>query len=297
MKKTLTRRDFLRAAAATPLAGVAAARSLRGRTPLKGGGRSRVVLIRNKDVLEDLNKPDAGLVRKMLDEAVMNLFGTDDPVGAWKKFVKPTDFVGIKTNIWHYIPTTNEVEQAIKKRVMDAGVPEKNIAVSDRDVRRDPVFKKATVLINARPARTHHWAGVGTCIKNYIMFTPQPSAWHGDSCADLGKIWHDFDLAEKTKLNILVMLNPQYHGVGPHSYSEKYVWKYGGFVVGKDVVAVDSTGLRIIEAKRLEAFGEFRPLATSAKHVQLADTRHHLGHFDPKKINLVKMGWKDDILI
>jgi len=296
-KKILSRRDFLRVAAVSPLAGAAMARGLTFPALNQDKGRSKVILIRNKGVLSGLNKPDAGIVQTMLDDAVMKLFGKNDPVAAWKTIVKPSDIVGIKTNVWSYIPTTPEVEQAIKKRVMDAGVPEKNIAISDRGVRQDPVFQKATVLINARPARTHHWSGVGSLIKNHIMFTPQPSVWHGDSCADLGRIWHDFDLAKKTKLNILVMLNPQFHGVGPHSYNRKYVWEYKGFIVGRDVVAVDATGLRIIEAKRLEYFGEFKPLSTSAKHVELADTRHHLGNFDPKKIELLKIGWSENILI
>ena len=293
----MTRRDFLRHAAVTPLIGVAAAQGLAFSAPQKATGKSRVILTRDKELISGLNKPDVAKMQTMLDDAMMKLCGKNDPVAAWKTIVKPTDIVGIKTNVWRYIPTTPEMEQAIKKRVMDVGVPEENIAISDRGVRQDPVFQKATVLINARPARTHHWSGVGSLIKNHIMFTPQPSAWHGDSCADLGKIWHDFDLAKKTKLNILVMFNPQFHGVGPHSYNKEYVWEYKGFIVGRDVVAVDATGLRIIEAKRLEYFGEFRPLATSAKHVELADTRHHLGNFDPKKIELIKMGWTKDILI
>ncbi len=125
----------------------------------------------------------------MLDDAVRALLGETDTVKAWKSLIRPDDVVGIKTNAWRYIPTTVEVEQAIKRRVMDAGVGEDRIAIDDRGVLRDPVFQKATALVNARPMRTHHWSGVGSLIKNYIMFTPQPSAWHGDTCADLAAIW------------------------------------------------------------------------------------------------------------
>jgi hypothetical protein len=62
-------------------------------------------------------------------------------------------------------------------------------------------------------------------------------------------------------------------------------------------VAVDATGARIIQAKRREFFGEDRPINPPPKHIELADSRHHLGTADPKKIELIKIGWQDGILI
>ena len=47
----------------------------------------------------------------------------------------------------------------------------------------------------------------------------------------------------------------------------------------------------------LEVFGEDKPLETSAHHIQLADTRHRLGKSDPADIDLVKLGWTENILI
>jgi hypothetical protein len=101
----------------------------------------------------------------------------------------------------------------------------------------------------------------------------------------------------KTRLNVLVMLTPQFHSTGPHSFSPKYVWKYYGFLVGFDPVAIDAIGLRIIQAKRKEFFGEDRPLNPPAKHILLADTRHHLGTADPNKIKLIKIGYDKDLMI
>lgn len=295
-KRAITRRDFLRAAAAAPFAGLFAL----GEKPKHKAGiaeKARVVLIRDKDALISFKRPDPSVIQQMLDEAVRVLFEEEDALSAWKRIVKPSDIVGIKSNIWRYIPTTREVEEAIKRRVMDAGVPEENISIDDRGVRYNPIFQKATVLINARPARTHHWSGMGSCIKNYIMFVPRPSAYHGDSCADLATIWKKYHLKEKTRLNILVMLTPLFHGIGPHHYSRKYVWEYRGMLVGQDPVAVDSTGVRILQAKRREFFGKERPLQPPAKHIFLADTRHHLGVSDPERIELVKLGWMEGILI
>jgi hypothetical protein len=258
---------------------------------------SKVVLIRDKDALVTSGRPNPDVIQRMLDEAVKTLFGEKDVLDVWKMLVKPSDIVGIKSNVWRYIPTTSEVEGAIKKRVMDAGVPEANIGIDDRGVRRNPIFQKATALINARPARTHHWSGIGSCIKNYIMYVPKPWDYHGDSCADLATIWKDYNLAEKTRLNILLMLTPLFHGIGPHHYSSKYVWEYQGMIVGQDPVAVDVTGIRILQAKRREFFGEERSLQPPAKHVFLADTRHNLGTSDPARIDLIKLGWMDGVLI
>jgi hypothetical protein len=67
--------------------------------------------------------------------------------------------------------------------------------------------------------------------------------------------------------------------------------------VGFDPVAVDSVGLRIIEAKRRDYFGDDRPLNPPAKHIALADTRHHLGTADPARINLVVLGDREGLLL
>ena len=242
-------------------------------------------------------KVDPGVIEQMLDEAVKTLFNTKDAATAWKKILKPEDILGIKTNTWKNLRTPIELEQIIKKRSMEVGVSEENIAIDDHGVMRNPVFQKSTALINSRPMRTHYWSGVGSLIKNYIMFADKPSDLHPDSCADLASVWNLPHVKGKTRLNILVMLTPLFHSVGPHGYSPEYIWKYNGLIVGTDPVACDSTGLRIIEAKRLEFFGENNPLNPPAKHIELADTRHHLGTADPKKIDLIKLGSKEGILI
>lgn len=288
-KKTFTRRDFLKAAAAVPVAGVLAGPA---GAAIQPSVKSRVVLVRNERALLGLKRPDPDIVSDMLDQAVTALLETRDAAGAWREILAPGDVVGIKTNVMNYLPTGVEVEEVIKRKVLDVGVPEADIGIDDRGVRNHPVFKRATALINVRPARTHHWSGIGGCIKNYITFTPDKPRWHPDACADLAQIWKDFDLIEKTRLNILLMLNPQFHSVGPHSYSDKYVWDYRGILVSRDPVAADAVGLSIIQAKRKLHFGRDVPLATSAKHIRLAETRHGLGVADPARIELLRLGWQ-----
>ncbi len=290
MKQQLTRRDFLRGTAAA--AGVLYV----GGTKLfaQSGYQTRVVVIRHKDVLDELNKPRAEILSAMLDEAMTALFETPNAQTAWKKIVKPDDTVGIKTNGWRFLATPPELEQAIKQRVMEAGVPETKVGIKDWGILDDPIFTGATALINTRPMRTHYWAGVGTLIKNYIQFVPNRPDYHPDTCADLATIWKLPIVAGKTRLNVLVMLTPLFHGEGPHHYNPEYTWRYNGLIVGTDPVAVDSMGVRIIQNKRKDYFKEDRPLNPPPKHIFLADTRHGLGTADPAKIQLIQLGWKEE---
>jgi hypothetical protein len=295
-KKTFNRREFIKTGAAGLAAGslaLAWPAKLRTQTP----GKTRVVLIRAKDILDETGAVRSEAVQKMLSEAVQTLLGEKDAVAAWKKLIKADDVVGIKTNVWRALPTPPPLEEAIRRGVLSAGVKAENISVSDRGVLNDPVFMKSTALVNVRPMRTHDWSGLGTCIKNYIMFVPDPPRFHPDSCADLGALWQLPEVKGKTRLNVLVMLTPLFHSVGPHGFNPAYIWQYNGMIVGMDPVAVDAIGARIIQAKRKEFFGEDRPINPPPKHIELADTRHHLGTSDPSKIELIKIGWQEGILI
>lgn len=311
-RKQISRREFLKAAAVAPAAaaigcgsaGAASAASspqaavARGTATVQSVSQaSRVVLVRDSKAVLELRKFDGAVVQKMLDDAVTTLFGVKDPASAWKRIVGPGDTVGIKTNVWNSLPTGKEVEEAIRKRVLEAGVPADKLAIDDRGVLQNTVFQNATVLINARPARVHYWSGMGSCIKNYITFVPKLADYHDDACADLATIWSLPHVKGRTRLNILVMLTPQYHNIGPRGFNEKYLWPYGGLIVGQDVVAVDSTGYRILQAKRREVFGEDLALETSAHHIELADTRHKLGRSDPRDIEFIKLGWPEGVLV
>lgn len=294
-QKNLSRRDFLK----TGTLAASAALFMKFPQPLfsQTNQKTKVVLIRDKAVLYANNKVNAEVIQSMLDDAVKILFDQKDTASAWKKIIKPNDIVGIKTNVWNYLPTPRELENAIKKRVLEAGIKEENISLKDRGIFKDPVFQRATALINTRPMRTHYWSGVGSLIKNYITFVENPADYHADSCADLATLWNLPQVKGKTQLNVLAMLTPLFHSVGPHGFSMEYVWQYKGIIVGTDPVACDAVGLKIIEAKRKEFFGEEKPLNPPAKHIKLADTRHRLGTSDISKIDLIKIGMKEGILI
>jgi len=263
----------------------------------RGEKTARVVLIRDAGAVNEKGEVQTAVVQKMLDEAVTTLLEEPNLGRAWGKLIKSSDIVGIKSNSWYKLPTPPELEEAVKRRVREAGVPEKNIAVDDRGVLRNPIFKGSTALINVRPVRTHHWSGVGTCLKNYIMFVPDPANYHDEGCSPLGKIWTDPLVKGKTRLNLLAALTPQFYGRGAHSFDRRYVWPYKGLIVGTDPVAVDAIGAHLLQTKRILHFGDDRSLDVPPVHIEAADKRYGLGVSDLKRIQLVKLGWQDEILI
>jgi hypothetical protein len=296
-KKRITRREALKSMALG-----AAGSILMSALPWKAFGKqhaenSKVILIRHKNLTNENREINKQILTQMVDQAMLELTGNSSVKETWENLFSPDDVVGIKSNVWSHLPTPPELEQLLKKRLMNAGVDEKNIGIDDRGIYNNPIFQKGTALINVRPMRTHDWSGVGSLIKNYIMFTNRPYKYHPDTCADLAKIWKKPEVKGKTRLNILVMITPLFHGVGPHHFNKKYTWRYNGLLVGFDPVAVDATGLRIIQAHRKEYFGEERPISPSPKHIRLADTRHNLGNASQRKIDLVKLGWKEGVLI
>jgi hypothetical protein len=293
----LTRRDFLKGATFATLATTMGLPSESFAQEEESAKSSKVVLIRHAEVMNKDGVINDKITDEMIKSAMKELFQVEKAEQAWMHLFGPEDIVGIKSNVWGPLPTPSAVENSIVGGLMSAGVKEENIAIDDRGVLRNEVFKNANGYVNTRPMRTHHWSGVGGCLKNPIMFTPTPWSYHDNSCADLAKLWEIPILKDKIRLNILVMFTPLFHGVGAHHFNEEYTWRYNGLIVGTDPVAVDSTGLSILNAKRREYFGEDRPIKPPPHHIVFAEAKHKLGISDPSKIDLVKLGWKEKILI
>ena len=292
-ERIITRRDFLRGVAGTAVA-AALGPGVIGEAPAQT--TAKVVLIRNADVLAQPDKMQ-GILESMLDEAVKNLLGTGDSVEAWRKLIKSSDVVGVKSNEWPKLPTPKALEEAIKRRLLDVGVADENMSIADKGVLENPVFQKATALINVRPLRTHHWAGIGSCLKNYIQYVPNRSSYHPEACAALGSIWSLPMVQGKTRLNILSVLTPQFYGRGANFFDTRYVWPYRGLIVGIDPVAVDTIGAHLLQMKRAAFFGEDRALDAPPSHIIVADKKYNLGVSDLSRIQLVKLGWMDEVLV
>jgi hypothetical protein len=293
-QKIITRRDFLRVAAGTAVTATLGAGIL---GEAQAEPTAKVVLIRHAEVLGNEGKIRGEILQSMLDGAVKSLLGTSELLDAWQKLIRSSDVVGIKSNTWPKLSTPRELETAIRRRLLDVGVAEKNIDVDDRGVLNNPVFLNATALVNVRPLRTHHWAGVGTCLKNYIQFVPDPPAYHEEGCSPLGKIWTYPIVRGKTRLNILCALTPQFYGRGANFFDKRYVWPYKGLIVGTDPVAVDAIGAHLLQVKRIAFFGEDRALDVPPIHITVADRTYHLGVSDLSRIQLIKLGWMEEVLI
>jgi hypothetical protein len=290
----ISRRDFFSAGSSAAAAGLLGCAADAGDDTKP---TSRVALIRNEEVVDADGTPEPEILHRMLNEGLAALLGESNPAAAWRRLFSPADVVGIKSNVWGRLPTPSALENAMRHELEAVGVAPNDIAVDDRNVKTNPVFQRATALINTRPLRTHDWSGLGTCIKNLITFTERYPDYHGDACAPLGSIWLRPEIKGKVRLNVLVMLTPQFHSTGPHSFSRKYVWPYGGLILSVDPVAADATGARIIEAKRKLYFGDDRPISPPPHHIQIAETQYGIGVSDPERIEIVRLGWQDDALI
>ena len=294
MTTVITRRDFIRGAAGAAL-GAALSSPLRAEA--QGAPKAKVVLVRNEGVLGGNEKVREEVLQSMLDEAVKTLLSENEPVQAWRKLFRSSDVVGIKSNEWYRMPTPKELEEAIKRRLLDLGISGKDIGIDDRGVLHNPIFLKATALVNVRPLRTHHWSGVGTCLKNYIQFVPDPSSYHDEGCSPLGKIWTYPIVKGKTRLNILSALTPQFYGRGANFFDKRYLWPYKGLIVGTDPVAVDAVGAHLLQVKRTAYFGEDRALDVPPIHITAAEKKYHIGVSDLNRIELIKVGWQENVLI
>jgi len=294
-ERIVTRRDFMRDTAAGTAAmslGLPAARTL----ARQESRHVRVVLVRDENALDDDGRVQAPVLERMLDNAVTTLFEDDDPAAVWGRLLSAGDVLGIKTNVYRPLRTPPELEQVIKERALAVGISEDSISIRDRGLRQDPVFQRATALINVRPLRAHDWSGIGGCLKNYITFDNPPD-WHDDVCADLGGLWNLPVCAGRTRLNILVVLTPFFHSIGPHRYDPDAIWQYKGMLVSTDPVAVDALGVKLLAEMRNRFYDRPPRGLVSTKHVGYADTRHGVGIANLEEIELIRIGWTEDTLI
>jgi len=259
----------------------------------------------------------------MLDKALVRLTGRDSAAHAWATFGGPGQKIAIKSNLM-IRPVHAEVLYAIHSGLASAGVADGDIAAWDRDsagfgraellsLPRQPGFDRdsisnlvthwSTGLINATGMKSHWLAGVGCALKNWAGAVTNINtedrdaayAFHADSCANVGVLNAIPAIHERCRLVIVDALQPLFNG-GPQ-VDPRYVWDYRGLIVGTDPVAVDVICARILQAKRDEYKGYSWPLSPPAKHMKIADRVYRLGVSDPKRIDLIKLGWEAGALV
>ena len=288
IKPRLTRRDFIRGTVGATLAA-----SVVGMPSLtKAETRSSLVtVVRDQNVMDAAFKVDAGILQSMLDQIILQVTGKEQVQDAWKSLIKPEDVVGLVPTP-HLNPTHDEVVDVVRSSLVSAGIPKDRI----RHAQGGPGKAKACTALIALPALKAHWlTGIGTVLKNYIMYSGNPSRYHKKDSSKLGEIWNFPFVKGKTRLVLVDSLYPLCDK-GPQP-DPRYKWAYNGLIAGTDPVAVETVCLRVITAKRQALRGEPWPLLPPPICVEAADTVYGLGTSNMAEIQIEHAGWDQEILL
>jgi len=290
-QKGLTRRDFIRGTVGATLA-VSVLRVLWAKGSEKAVGPSLVTVVRDKNVMDAGLKVNSNILQSMLDRTVLQVTGKRKIREAWADLVKPDDIVGLVPTP-HLNPTHEELVDVVKASLMkEVGIPEKNIIMAQGGKRKPG---RCTALISM-PALKGHWlTGIGTVIKNYIMYSGRPSNYHQEKSAKLGEIWLIPEVKSKTRLVIVDAIHPLCDK-GPQS-DPRYKWAYNGLIAGTDPVAVETVCLKILTEKRHALRGEPWPISPPPICVEAADKVYGLGTSKMEEIKIAHFGWEEDLLL
>jgi uncharacterized protein (DUF362 family) len=104
--------------------------------PAAGQEKSRVYYAMDGNAVSAARSVHASVVRRMIDSLICTATGKPNAAEAWRVLVSPADKVGIKVSAsGRAVSGTNpEVVQAIVEGLKEAGLPEKNIIVWDRNL-------------------------------------------------------------------------------------------------------------------------------------------------------------------
>ncbi|MCP4665778.1 MAG: DUF362 domain-containing protein [Deltaproteobacteria bacterium] len=140
--------------------------------------------------------------------------------------------------------------------------------------------RMCTHLINVPVLKDHRIAGVTLALKNHFGTIDNPRDCHDNFCdpfaAKLNAASH---IKDKTKLIICDAAYGVYEG-GPRGAPQ---WKPKAILASTDPVALDYTGMQIINAQRKK--NDLEPITDMAVHIKTAQDLG-LGTCDPKQIQL-----------
>jgi len=276
----VSRREFLRGSAAGAAFGaVGFPQVFAEAAGPKPPSRSKVVEVTNP-AWQKGSRVNAGVVRRMLEQALMELTGKPSGADAWRQFVSPTERVGVKFNkITRNISRANQaLGDAILGGLMQAGVKRENIIAVEAVGAQFPgtgrydgtygpevhtphgttrltrfIREQVDVVINVPDLKEHDRAGVTLSLKNLshgasIML--HPWKFHSGYCSPhIGELHALKPIAGKRRLNILNGLRGIFH-LGPMPRGRQWQWDRNSLFVSTDPVALDAICLDIIQEKR-----------------------------------------------
>jgi len=269
-KPVLTRRDFIRGTI-----GAAVGTSILGfkwpKAEAKARPSSLVTIVRDKNVMDSSKNVDSTIIKKMLEQTLVKFTDRKNTKDAWLSLVSPNDMIGLVPTE-HLNPTHDEVVDAVKSSLVDAGIPRDRITLAQGG----PDEPKDCTALIALPALKAHWlTGIGTVLKLYIKYSGIPSSYHKGNSSKLGEIWNLPFVKGKTKFVLVDALYPLCDK-GPQP-DPRYQWAYDGLIAGTDPVAVETVCLKIITEKRKAIRGEPSPLSPPPICVEAADKVYGLG--------------------
>lgn len=155
-----TRRQFIKQTALTAAGLAAGARAGSAFSGFLKGPfspeKSKVVLVRNKAVVDAAGKVQNDLLQSMLDKAITAFTGQSSVSDSWRKFIAPEDVVGLKINTLgcqdvrgtDYTQHFSAVIGAVAAGLRKSGIADKNIVVWDRS---EEEMKEAGLTIQSDP--------------------------------------------------------------------------------------------------------------------------------------------------
>jgi len=291
-QKFLTRRDFIRGTVGATLAASVMEFAWAVPAMASAAGPGKVWVVRDKNAMDKNLKVDTGILKTMVDKAVMEITSTADPESAWKSLFAADDIVGL-VGTPHLNPTHPEILNVITRSLTNfSKIPEKNIINAQGGKSRP---ERCTALICVPALKAHWLTGIGTVLKNYILFSGKPAHYHKKHSSKLGEIWLLPEVKSKTRLILVDALHPLCDK-GPQS-DPRYKWAYNGIITGTDPVAVETVCLKVITEKRQALRGEPWPVSPPSLCILAADKIYGLGTSDINKIQIHSIGWDKDLLL
>jgi uncharacterized protein (DUF362 family) len=98
-------------------------------------GKSPVVIARDASLHSSGGTVDSARILRLLDRSMQALFGRDNAIEPWKKFVHPGEKVGLKVNVLggRGLSSSLQLVEAICERLQEIGIRANDIIVWDRD--------------------------------------------------------------------------------------------------------------------------------------------------------------------
>lgn len=320
----LTRKEFLRRAAAAGLAGAGLGRrTWAAPAPVL----TPVVLATSSRAVKD-GQVVAEVAAALVHRAVGALVGKSG-AAAWKQLFRPRDVVGIKVNCisGERLSSRPEVVAALVQGLRWAGVAPDHIIIferTDRELRRagftlnkepgtvqclgvegdhDPeptvqglfdgrlcriISQRITALVNVPVPKDHDGAGVTFAMKNHYGSISNPGAHHRSGCAALADLNAVPAIRDKTRLILGDCLFGLAEG-GPVALNVEAIWNENTIMATRDPVAADYLAWQMVdEARKRLAYPPLAKAGRPPRYIEAAAAAG-LGTNDPAKMKVVRL--------